>query len=84
MCVWILKSLVLEHIAEVEVGCDIGFVRGHLGSTLVGLAPTGTVFVVGVVNSVLDPQSFCLLHVRTFLCQRHGFPGLTYRASERK
>jgi len=39
------------------------------------LPPPGLVLVVGIVNGVLDPQTFSFLHVWTLLSQGHGLPG---------
>lgn len=52
----LLWGLTLEHVAEVKgvVWRGAGLARGRLAATFVALSSAGPVFVVGVVDGVLD------------------------------
>lgn len=82
---------VLEQIAEAvwrvvrpdhSTVTDQGLVTGGwLRGLAELLAASGPIFVVGVINGVLDPQPLRLLHIGPLLGKGHGFPGFTYRTT---
>ena len=75
--------LVLEQVGEVVGHAEAraaewrSFWSLRLGALLQLLPPPGLVLVVGIVNGVLDPQTFSFLHVWTLLSQGHGLPGFS-------